>query len=328
MMTHISVIVPIYNVEKYLERCLLSLFNQTKTDRVEYILVNDGSTDESITVALKIIDRFKHLNITVFNKHKNEGLSAARQTGVNIANGEYILHIDSDDWCENNMLEQLWGIASTTHDDIIVCDYFKNNPTKEYYINSSLPKNPIDCIRIFSSDEKKGSVWNKLFKKKLYSSLDETNLNNINMWEDYYLCYRLFFYADSVYYFPKAFLHYMRDNEYSISTYITEKNKRDILEVIKKLSLFNNSNVVNSPLLKEALFERKLIAKSLIVFSDENTYISEYFDLFSETNSYILKSKALTFSKKILLFLVSKDISKSIFDIIYTLRKYLILILK
>ena len=93
----ISVIIPVYNTEKYLERCINSVVSQNFRD-IEIIIINDYSEDDS----LKIIDKYKNKDkrIKIINKIKNEGLSAARNSGIEIATGEYILHIDSDDWIE------------------------------------------------------------------------------------------------------------------------------------------------------------------------------------------------------------------------------------
>ena len=93
----ISVIIPVYNTEKYLERCINSVVSQNFRD-IEIIIINDCSEDNS----LKIIDKYKNKDkrIKIINKIKNEGLSAARNSGIEIATGEYILHIDSDDWIE------------------------------------------------------------------------------------------------------------------------------------------------------------------------------------------------------------------------------------
>ena len=118
MNPQISVIVPIYNVEKYLAKCIDSIINQTLTN-IEIILVNDGSTDNS----RKIIDKYdkKDSRIKVIHK-KNGGQGSARNAGLDIAKGEYIGFVDSDDWIDSNMYENLYNAAISNNADIVVCN--------------------------------------------------------------------------------------------------------------------------------------------------------------------------------------------------------------
>ena len=104
----ISIIVPVYNVEKYLDRCLNSIVAQSLKE-IEIIIVNDCSPDNS----LKIIEKYmkKDERITLINKIKNEGLTSARNSGLEIAQGKYILHIDGDDWIEQEYLKDMYKTA-------------------------------------------------------------------------------------------------------------------------------------------------------------------------------------------------------------------------
>ena len=117
----ISVIVPVYNTSKFLEKCLNSIIEQNFKD-IEIIIINDCSTDNS----LKIINGFIKIDsrIILINKEKNEGLSAARNSGIEIARGEYILHIDSDDWIEENYFKNIYENAINNQADMVISDYY------------------------------------------------------------------------------------------------------------------------------------------------------------------------------------------------------------
>lgn len=116
-MPKISIIVPIYNVEKYIEKCIQSILNQTFSD-FELILVNDGSTDS----CGEICDKYKKLDDRIIVIHKvNGGLSSARNAGIDIARGEYIGFIDSDDYIHEKMYEILYNNAITYNSDIVIC---------------------------------------------------------------------------------------------------------------------------------------------------------------------------------------------------------------
>jgi len=124
-MSIISIIIPVYNVEKYLRQCLDSIVSQTFTD-FECICVNDGSTDNSLSILQEYANKDKRLKIV---SQKNEGNYSARNRGIKLSNSEYITFIDSDDWIENNYLEKLYSNI-TVNDDVVIC-VFKTYETKD-----------------------------------------------------------------------------------------------------------------------------------------------------------------------------------------------------
>jgi glycosyltransferase involved in cell wall biosynthesis len=116
----ISLIIPVYNVERYIERCVRSVLAQTFRD-FEVILVDDGSSDESIRCAQAILDRDGGIEYTVVKHDVNKGVSAARNTGLDAARGAYVYFPDSDDYIETNMLERLYTLSKETDADIVMC---------------------------------------------------------------------------------------------------------------------------------------------------------------------------------------------------------------
>lgn len=171
-MIKVSVIVPVYNVELYLEKCLDSLVNQTLKE-IEVIVVNDGSPDNS----QQIIDKYtkKYQNIKAYIK-ENGGLSDARNYGIKEANGEYLAFIDSDDYIDETMLEKMYQKAKKDNLDIVVCNSvnvyengnnieiksnlnYSNNNVKNYLISP-----PMACTKIY-----KRTLFNKIeFKKNIF----------------------------------------------------------------------------------------------------------------------------------------------------------------
>lgn len=158
-MKKISVIVPVYNVEEYIEECLESIINQTLED-IEIIIVNDGTEDNS----MKKIEKFlSDERIIVINK-KNGGLSSARNLGIKLAEGEYISFVDSDDFIERTMLEDLY-CASNNH-DIIFSDFiFYDEKSKKEIKNEReilFSENKGSCFYLYGSTV----VWNKIYKRE------------------------------------------------------------------------------------------------------------------------------------------------------------------
>lgn len=171
-MKDISIIVPIYNAEKYLNKCLDSLINQTKKE-LEFILINDGSTDTSE----EIIKNYKDNRIKYF-KNKNQGIGKTRNFGISKAQGKYLMFLDSDDYLALDACEKLYDKAEKEKLDIVMNDFIKifDDGRKEYikqpnFKNSSLKNNP----NIISENL---SPWAKLYSTKLIKE------NNIKFVED------------------------------------------------------------------------------------------------------------------------------------------------
>ena len=123
-MVKVSVIVPVYNVENYIEKCLDSLLNQTLDD-IEIIVVNDGSTDNSANIIKE-----KYVNKIVYLEKENGGLSDARNFGLPHAKGKYIAFLDSDDYIEPTMYEKMYSVAEKEEADMVECDFYWEYPNK------------------------------------------------------------------------------------------------------------------------------------------------------------------------------------------------------
>jgi glycosyltransferase involved in cell wall biosynthesis len=169
----ISVIIPVYNTEKYLSKCLDSIISQSFPD-FECILVDDYSQDNSP----RICDEYKKKDsrIIVIHKPKTEGASYARRTGIQAANAEYIQFIDSDDWIDSTMLETMYQNNINNDYSMVVCDFIKEteNPDITIYEKQYIPVNSKEILikNIFSSNYIHAVLWNKLIKKKLFDYID------------------------------------------------------------------------------------------------------------------------------------------------------------
>lgn len=223
-MPKVSVIVPVYNVEKYIEKCLNTLVNQALQD-IEIIVVNDGATDNSE----KIINEFleKYPEKIVYLKKENGGLSDARNFGIPYAKGEYIAFVDSDDYVETFMYQEMYEIAKKENSDMVECDFIWEYPNKSRIDTGEIYNNKKEMahkVRVVA--------WNKLIKKCI---LDETKIEFPKgyRYEDLEFTYKLIPYLDKVSFLKKPCVHYIqRDN--SISNTQNERTKEifDILDHI------------------------------------------------------------------------------------------------
>ena len=158
-MPKISVVVPVYNVEKFLERCLNSIVNQTFKD-IEIICVNDGSTDNS----RKILDKYtNYSNIKIIDQI-NAGLSEARNTGLLNAKGEYIAFIDSDDYIDPNFFEVLYNTAFEKNSDIECAGIIRENNKKKIELDSSIKQ--YEEIEKIKSDEQDKNLADKKLEEE------------------------------------------------------------------------------------------------------------------------------------------------------------------
>lgn len=205
-MIHISIIIPIYNTGKYLHKCFQSILSQTLTN-FELILVDDGSVDDSGKICDEYADRDSR--IKVIHK-KNEGVSIARNTGISIAEGEYIGFIDSDDWIEPDMYEKLYNIAVSKNCDIVMCDavtQYDNRPDEEDTITQLKNDTMLYKKDIYPEllCELAGSSCRCIYKKELLKNNNIFFPPNIPFSEDRIFNILAMGYADKIYYTKTSF---------------------------------------------------------------------------------------------------------------------------
>ena len=221
-MPKVSVIVPIYNVEGYIEKCLETLVNQTLDD-IEIILVNDGSKDNSALIAKKYLEKYPEK--IVYLEKENGGLSDARNYGMPYAKGEYIAFLDSDDYVEKDMYEKMYEIAKKENSDMVECDFYWEYPDKKKE----------DIGKIYSGKNEmlekiRVVAWNKLIKREI---LEKTKIQFPKgyRYEDVEFTYKLIPYLEKVSFLKKPCIHYMQ-RQGSISNTQNERTKEifDVLE--------------------------------------------------------------------------------------------------
>lgn len=208
----VSVIVPVYKVEKFIERCVHSLMEQTMKN-VEYIFVDDASPDDSMLILQKVLVNYpeRRDNVKILTHTKNKGLPAARNTGLSVANGEYIFHCDSDDFVEKDLLLTLYETAYREKADIVWSDYYISYPNNERYLKQPSYDTPEAALKGMLHGRMKYNVWNKLAKCSLYTDNDITFPSGYAMGEDMTMMF-LFSYAHKVAYVGKALYHYVSNS--------------------------------------------------------------------------------------------------------------------
>lgn len=231
----VSIVVPIYNVEKYLNRCLDSLVNQTFKE-IEIIALNNGSTDSSLDI---LKDYARNDNRITIIDNENLGVSKARNIGIDKSSGKYIVFVDSDDWIDINMIEVLHSNITKNNCDLVMCTYVRefdnhskeklfNLPEKNLYVNYEIKDQLLRKLigplgKELTNPEyldALGTVWAKMYKASLLKSnnLRFVDLSEIGSGEDTLFNIYAFNEADRVILLNKPMYHYWRGNINSITS--------------------------------------------------------------------------------------------------------------
>ena len=223
-MVDISIIVPIYNAEKYIEKCIDSLINQTKKE-LEFILINDGSTDSTD----ELIKKYSDKRIKYF-KNKNQGIGKTRNFGIEKSTGKYLMFIDSDDYLKENTCEALYRRITKDKSDLVICDFYKiyeNGKLEEICLPSfkptTLKKSPNLLLDINLSP------WNKLYKASLVKENKIKFIENLK-YEDAPFVIEAFDKASKISKVDKCLNYYLiRGNS---ETTVRDERTFDILKII------------------------------------------------------------------------------------------------
>lgn len=219
----ISIIMPVFNGANTLDRAIKSLQGQT-TEDWELIAVDDGSTDKSPL----ILDSYSKNDsrIKVIHK-KNEGVSKARQEGLNVSKGDYIIHFDCDDWAEQNYLESLYNTAIESDADLVWCGVYEEYPTSSSRWSMVGPESPNEQIKCLLKGQIWGTVWNRLIKSSVCKSQTVSFPIGCVCWEDLAFLISVLLKCKKTAYCNKYLYHYDLCNSESITH---TKNFKNLLE--------------------------------------------------------------------------------------------------
>ena len=246
----ISLIVPIYGVEKYIAKFAESALDQTYQD-LQFIFVNDGTKDRSMEILRDLIaNRYAHLQsrIVIVDK-ENGGLPSARKAGLDVAEGEYVLFADSDDWMETDAVEKVMAKADETHADIIYFDLIKEYGNRTSYKREReyTGATKDDFIVNMFNYKSFGYTVTKCFKRRLYTE-NVIYFPKLGMHEDIYLMSQIIFYAKSLVHIPESLYHYRKDNPDSFCA--QDRLKRHVSSTTNLLDLYEHyrDNLKGSPI--------------------------------------------------------------------------------
>ena len=276
----ISVIVNVYNCEKYLKKCIDSIINQTYKD-LEILIINDGSTDNTS----KMLKKYKDNRIRIINQD-NMGITLARNVGLDNATGEYIYFVDGDDYIKEDTIEYLYNLCIKYNKKMAFCNYFKFNDYDFKYENKKEKIEILSCKdmlkRIVIPKNMEPVMWNKLVKRELYDNLRfEDRIIN-----DMAFTYKLVMKTDSIIY-SNQIKYYYYNNIESIS-----RKKASTERLIDIYEVFYNRYKYIKEKYDFVDNEASLLWKIIELYLKDNNDLRKYLD---DNNVYDVFKKVFTF---------------------------------
>ncbi len=296
----VSVIVPIYNVAEFLPECIKSVLNQTFKD-FELILVDDGSTD----VSGQICDQYAKQDERIIVVHKqNRGLTNARNSGLEKATGEWIMHLDGDDFLEENAIQDLINQASKDRADVVIGDYRVVSESSEPLYRWTMPQWSADrggesLSRYISSWNT--PVWSSLSRAKIYRDNHLLSPPNICILEDFHLMVRLCYYAERIVNCRSIIYNYRQRHNSILHTKNNNRINQSLLVYADISSFFEHQGVYD-------VYERALNWRILCALKDllkSPSGYSQFKELYKGKIGWILNCPFLNRSMKIKAFLLS-----------------------
>ena len=326
MAKKVSVIVPIYKVEQFIGRCVKSLLEQTLCE-VEYIFVDDASPDRSIEILQHVIAQCpnRQPDIKLITHKQNQGLPAARNTGLAEASGEYIFHCDSDDYMELDMLESLYNKAKECDADVVWCDFFLSFEKSERYMKQPEYATSLDALKAMLSGAMKYNVWNKLVKRSLYVGNKISFPTGYGMGEDMTMI-MLFAKAHRVAYVPCAYYHYIKLNTGAFSQTYSDKHLIELKYNVRRIVDYMREHFGGQ--LDRELSFFKLDVKFPFLITDDSRKYRLWQEWYPEANQYIGENKKVSIRSRALQWFASKGqfwivklyyllVNKLIYGVIY-----------
>lgn len=299
----ISIIIPMYNVEQYIEKCANSILSQNN-DNIEYIFIDDCSPDRSSEIVNNVALKYNlsEPQCRIIKHDINKGIAGTRNTGIDLANGKYIFQIDGDDYIEPNAIKNIITAINETDADIIVFDYYLEWKKTFKRVEHKFSNNKIDYLKMLIEGETETAVWNKVIKRALFNENNIRFVEGVNYGEDYMVIPKLVYKANKIIKLKENLYHYIRWNVNSYTSNINKKNIDNINLVLKDhfeyFSKINNYKEIKDSLDYGFLLKKFDLIKGVITVND-----LKYIEKSINFNGNLINLKKLKFFNRFVLTL-------------------------
>jgi len=287
--------------------CVCSLFEQTLDD-IEFIFVDDASTDCSLAILTECVEKYSSRKpfVRIIRMENNCGRAVARQTGIDNATGKYIIHVDSDDWVEHDMMELLYNKAKETNADIVGCNITHEYADSQRIFSQSYSDEMDENIRRILDGRIFPSLCTSLTRMSLIRDNNVQFPQSIDTGEDLLFNLQLYLHAHRVIGIEAPSYHY-RHTEDSGSFKHTEKSIKSVIEVARRIEVLMKDTGNYEKFKKEILFREFSMKSALIEKFDNKDYNKKWLSLFPETHKYIWSYKQFTFQRRVELWLAAHN---------------------
>lgn len=317
----VSVIVPVYGVERFVERCVRSLMEQSLED-AEFIFVDDCTPDRSMEIVRETVREYPGREVKILRHTTNKGLPAARNTGLKAAAGEYVYHCDSDDYVEPSMLEEMYRKAAATGADMVWSDWYLSFEGNERCMSQPEAHTGRDALSLMLDGSMKYNVWNKLTRRTLYSENNISFPGGKAMGEDMTML-RLAACARITAYIPKAFYHYVRVNSGAMTQIYSDRHLSELKENVRETEEFLLTHLKDDHIRRE-LDYFKLNVKLPFLFTGSRADCRRWRQWYPDADRFIMANKRQALRTRLLQWCASKGMTwvnilykRLVFDFVY-----------
>lgn len=265
----VSVLVPIYNVERYIERCVESLGAQSFRD-FEVIFVDDCSPDNSVRLLGQLLENYPWMRVKLIRHKENMGVAAARITALHAAKGTYVIHVDSDDYVHPDYLSTLYDAAVRDDADIVVCDFFYDVSGILTPREQPVSKQPKVLVSQLLAGEVHNALWNKLVRRNLIVEHELYQIPGLNMMEDKSVMFRIAYFASRIVHVNEPLYYYVWSNQTSLTKSHKSKHIPQAMMLIDVIDDFFSKNKADTNILYGISVCKASIAAMILMHGSKN----------------------------------------------------------
>lgn len=284
-MSKVTVIIPVYNCEKYIAKCARSLFEQSLDD-IEYIFVNDCTEDNSVEALEEVVSYYPDRKVTIINNDINKGPGPSRNAGIQAANGEYIIFCDSDDFVECDAYEKMYQCAKQENADVVACGigYYDEKDEclfiEKYNTNQITKDSLYDLERLEEGIH--SSSCNKMVKREFLMKHSIRFSDDVIMWDDLYVTIRYRFFANKICVVDKPYYHYIMHPSSITHVNVSKQTESkircaglidDYFSSVGKDADLERSLMFLKFISKKALYKKETLKRWMAIFPESHRYI-------------------------------------------------------
>ncbi len=284
----VSVLIPIYKVEAYVEQCLGSVLSQTYSN-LEIILLDDASPDRSMEIVESLIKNENGHSLRILKHSQNKGQAVVRRSLVEEARGEYLLFLDSDDyWTSQDVVEKIVKNMEEENADLLIFDYWEKFRRKDYYRTLSPTSSRLELIGMFLDGRLPCFLWNKCFRRELFLQHSNIWQEGVNMWEDVYNVILYTLYVQKVTFMQEAFVCYRRTNESAITMDFNSQNIQSMEYVHKQVASLLHQTLREDEysLIEKSIYKQSLTPILVLLCAADYKTMKELLQKYPELHSF------------------------------------------